>query len=386
MKRLLGSAALIAASTAFALLLGEVALRWMDFSSPVWYRPDPVLGWTLRPGLEAWYLDEGKGLVRVNAAGMRDRDHALEKPKDVYRIAVLGDSYAEARQVAAEEAFWAVLPKELERCRFAGGKKVEVLNFGTSGYGTAQELAVLESRALAYKPDLVLLQFTNGNDVRNNHYALEEEKTRPFYRMSADGSLWRDDTFTRTASFAEQSSSRNELLRQAADYSRVLQLVRTVQNGSLFRTARADGGGVEQGLEPLVLAAPREPRWEEAWTITERLIAKTADTARRAGARFLVVTVPYAIQVHPDRAVRSALEAKLGVGDLFYPDRRIAEFGKRNGIGVVPLAIAMQPLAEERKSYFHGFDNVGMGRGHWNAAGHRAAAELIARHLCAPQS
>jgi hypothetical protein len=382
MKRFLAAAALIAASTAFALVLGEVALRMMDFSAPVWYRPDPVLGWTLRPGLEAWYTGEGRGLVKVNRAGMRDRDHPVEKPGNVYRIAVLGDSYAEARQVAAEEAFWAVLPKELERCRFADGKKVEVLNFGISGYGTAQELAVLESRALAYQPDLVLLQFTNGNDVRNNHYALEDEKTRPFYRLGPDGSLWRDDSFTGTASFASQISGRNELLRRVADYSRVVQLLRSVRAGSFFQSAHAGGGGVEQGLEAVVLAAPREPRWEEAWTITERLIAMTAQTAKRAGAQLLVVTVPYAIQVHPDRSVRETLEAKLGVADLFYPDQRIAEFGKKNGIGVVPLAIEMQRLAEERKAYFHGFDNIGMGRGHWNAQGHRAAAQIIAARLC----
>src|SRR5687768_11781519 len=105
MKRLLVPAALIAASTIFALIAFEIALRLIGFSSPVWYRPDPQLGWTLRPGLEAWYTQEGRGLVRVNSAAMRDREHPVEKPKDVYRIAVLGDSYAEARQVAAEEAF-----------------------------------------------------------------------------------------------------------------------------------------------------------------------------------------------------------------------------------------------------------------------------------------
>jgi lysophospholipase L1-like esterase len=386
MKRLLVPVALIAASTLVALVLAEIALRVTGFSSPVWYRPDPVLGWTLRPGMEAWYTQEGKGLVRVNAAGMRDREHRVEKPGDVYRIAVLGDSYAEARQVAAEEAFWAVLPKELQRCGFAPGKRIEVLNFGTSGYGTAQELAVLESRALAYKPDLVLLQFTNGNDVRNNSFALEDEKTRPFYRLNPDGSLWRDDSFVHTASFSSQISDRNELLRRIADHSRVVQLLRSVQAGAFFRKAHADGGGVEQGMEPVVLAEPREPRWEEAWTITERLIAKTADTAKRAGAGFVVVTVPYAIQVHPDASLRKALQAKLGVADLFYPDKRIAEFGKRNGIRTVPLALEMQRLAEERKAYFHGFENIGMGRGHWNAEGHRTAAELIAKDLCAAQS
>ena len=46
------------------------------------------------------------------------------------------------------------------------------------------------------------------------------------------------------------------------------------------------------------------------------------------------------------------------------------------------LAPEMQPLAQKSGTYFHGFDNVGMGRGHWNAEGHRAAARIIARRLC----
>jgi hypothetical protein len=80
--------------------------------------------------------------------------------------------------------------------------------------------------------------------------------------------------------------------------------------------------------------------------------------------------------------VRAALARKLGVADLFYPDARLARFAAQRGIDALPLAPAMQPLAETRKAHFHGFANIGMGRGHWNAEGHRVAAELIAQHLC----
>jgi hypothetical protein len=86
--------------------------------------------------------------------------------------------------------------------------------------------------------------------------------------------------------------------------------------------------------------------------------------------------------VHPERAVRESLQAKLGVADLFYPDRRIAEFARRRGIAALALAPQMQRIAEQTGRYFHGFAQVGMGRGHWNAGGHQAAAELIARALC----
>src|SRR4051812_14920762 len=374
---------LIGASLALALVLGEVALRVVGYSAPVWYDPDARLGWTLRPGLSGWWTREGHAPVEVNSAGLRDREHALAKPADTYRIAVLGDSYSEAFQLPAAQAYWALLPERLAACGFAAGKKIEVLNFSVSGYGTGQELLTLQTRAIRYQPDLVLLQFTNGNDVADNAPALAEEKAKPFFVMR-DGALRLDDAFARSPAFTNRTSRSARWMRVASDHSRLVQLARAVREMPLISHARAGGkaGGIEQGLEPLVLAPPRTSAWQDAWRVTEALIAQTAAYSASHGAQFLVVTVPYAAQVHPDRKLRAALAAKLGVGDLFYPDQRIAEFGARNGIRAVTIAPEMQRIAEERGTYFHGFDNVGMGRGHWNAQGHRLAADLIARELC----
>lgn len=381
MQRFAVPAALMLGAALIAVLGFEILLRAIGYSAPIWYQPDPHLGWALRPGIAAWFTDEGRAYVQVNASGWRDRDHELHKPATVYRIAVLGDSYSEAKQVAREQAFWALLPAELAACGFQPGKRIEVLNFGVAGYGTAQQYVLLESTAMRYRPDLVLLQFTNGNDVKDNSFALEEEKSRPFFMLERDGQLRIDESFAAVPGFRRSSSWVFGLFRKASDRSRVLQLVRAARKTPLIRKAQAEG--VEQGLEPVVLAAPRDALWEEAWRITEALIAQTGEYARRNGARFLVVTVPYAIQVHPDRGLREALQAKLGVADLFYPDRRVAEFSKRNAIPAVALAPEMQRLAEEQGVYFHGFANVGMGRGHWNPAGHRAAAQIIAQRLCA---
>jgi len=91
------------------------------------------------------------------------------------------------------------------------------------------------------------------------------------------------------------------------------------------------------------------------------------------------------VQIHPDRQLREALHMKLGVPDLFYPERRIEGFAKREGIRVIPLAYEMQRLAEAGRVYFNGFENTRMGTGHWNENGHRVAAEIIARNLCAGQ-
>jgi len=382
-RRFLLSAGLCAVSLAAALVLGEAALRTTGYAAPIWYQPDPVLGWTLRPGLTAWFKREGGALVEVNAAGRRDQHVPIGKPEGVYRIAVLGDSYSEAFQVEREQAYWALLPGRLQGCGFGLGKRFEVLNFGVSGYGTAQEYLVLASRAILYQPDLVLLQFTNGNDVMNNSSALEPEKYRPFFVMQADGRLRVDDSFASAPGFRRSLSLPLTLLRHASDRSRLLQLLRDWRSALPVPSAAVAASGVEQGLEPVVLAPPRDSKWSEAWLITEALIGMTADYALRNGARFLLFSVPYAIQVHPDPKVRSQLQRKLGVEHLLYPDQRLAEFGKRNGVPVLPLAPPMQRLAEERGAFFHGFENVGIGRGHWNAEGHRVAAELIAQHVCA---
>ena len=381
MKRGLSLVLVVAGSLLAALLLGEIALRVMGYSSPMWYRPDPQLGWTLRPGMSAWFTKEGRALVTINDQGRRDRETTLHKPEGVYRIAVLGDSYSEAMQVERDQAYWWLLPERLASCGFQPGKRIEVLNFGVSGYGTAQEYVMLESHAIRYRPDLVLLQFTNGNDVGNNSFAIDTERNRPFYVLER-GRLRIDESFATAESFKGSMALHKELMRRVTDRSRVLQLVRDVKSVPLVRKAQADDHGAEQGLEPVVLRSPKDQLWQEAWQVTEGLIGMTAEFAQRHGARFMLFTVPYAIQVHPDPELRQRMQAKLGVEDLFYPDRRLAQFGDKHGIAVLPLAPAMQKIAEERKAHLHGFANSGLGRGHWNAEGHRVAAELIAQRLC----
>jgi len=380
--RFLAALAVIFVSTAAAVGAFELLLRLADYSAPVWYQPDPYLGWRLRPGVRGLFTAEGRAHVSVNSAGFRDREHQLDKPEGVYRIAVLGDSYSEAMQVPMQSAYWAQLPGRLAACGFRRGREVEVLNFGVAGFGTAQQLLLLESVAMRYQPDLVLLQFTNGNDVRNNSFALEEEKQRPFFMLDARGRLRVDDSFAYSEAHLRRSSLSSTLLRKLSDRSRVVQLLRAASRAPLLSRAHAAAGGMEAGLETAVLAEPRSVLWQDAWRLTEALIARTREAAARNGAELLLVTVPYAVQVHPDRGVREPLKAKLGVPDLFYPDRRIAAFAARHGIPALTLAPEMLKIAETRRVALHGFRNAQPGFGHWNEQGHAAAAALIAQKLC----
>ena len=85
------------------LLLAEILLRLLGVAYPLPYYPDPYCGSRLRPGFQGWFTKEGRAFVTINSAGFRDREHPLVKPPDTIRIAVLGDSFAEAVQVPLEQ-------------------------------------------------------------------------------------------------------------------------------------------------------------------------------------------------------------------------------------------------------------------------------------------
>jgi hypothetical protein len=251
---------LIAACTAGLLVGLEAFLRVAGYQAKERYAPDPVLGWTLRPG---------RG---VNAAGVRDRAYLLHKAPEVYRIAVLGDEYTEALELPVTATWWRLLAGRLEQCGFQPGRKIEVINFAVAGYSTAQQYVMLESRAMRYRPDLVLLQFA-ADDVRENSFALAARKDRPFFMLEPSGGLRIDEAFASAPGFRREMSFGAEALRRVADRSRLLQLVSRAQAG------------------PAPAFDASELLLDEAWRITEALILKSAAFSSRNGARFMLVSI-----------------------------------------------------------------------------------------------
>ncbi len=165
---LLKRLSLVAFGFGVGLLLAETLLRLAGIAAPSAYQPDLILGSRLKPNYTGWNTKEGTVFYRTNHAGFRDREHAEAKPANTVRIAVLGDSYCEAVQVELEDTFWAVCERKLNECEPLADKQIEVLNSGVSGYGTAQELLTLRHHLWQYDPDIIVLAFLTGNDIRNN--------------------------------------------------------------------------------------------------------------------------------------------------------------------------------------------------------------------------
>lgn len=95
---------------------------------------------------------------------MQDFHFTKKKAKNIFRIAVLGDSFSFAPFMQFDDAF----PKKLERMLNLNESalKAEVINFGVPGYSTRNELSSLV-KAFKYHSDLIILQITlNDSQIK----------------------------------------------------------------------------------------------------------------------------------------------------------------------------------------------------------------------------
>ena len=402
-RRITARLLLIAFGLFSGAIMGEIVLRVAGYSYPEFYQPDQSRGYALRPNMEGWYRKEGGAYVKINSAGLRDREHARAKPPGTIRIAVLGDSYPEAFQVPMEDAFWVIMEKKLEECGAFGGKRVEVVNFGVSGYGTAQELITLREHVWDYDPDIVMLAITTSNDISDNLRVLKKTDEVPYFSY-LQGKLALDDSFKETRGFRWRQSGLSRLGRWIKDHSRLIQAINQGHHGfkiwlATRRARKAPAGAEGQppspdgaksaaaaaseelGIDNLIYREPADQTWNEAWRVTEGLIVQMRDEVNSRGARFVVVTLTNGIQVFPDANARRVFLQRVGASDLFYPDQRIRNLCDREAIAVITLAPPMQEYADHNRVFLHGFgDNPG--NGHWNQLGQRTAAELITQKLC----
>ncbi|MDA0833606.1 MAG: SGNH/GDSL hydrolase family protein [Planctomycetota bacterium] len=365
----------------FGVLSAEVLLRLLGVSYPLPYQPDDDCGTVLAPDFAGWFTQEGRAYVTTNSYGLRDREYSIPKPPETFRIAVLGDSYAEAMQVDASETFWSVMERKLTENPHFKGQTVEVINFGVSGYGTAQELQMLRSRVWQFEPDLVLLAFVTGNDIRNNSQVLEPDNNRPFFMLD-NGDLKLDSSFLQHPDQIKARRTTTRLKVKAINASRVLQLINHWKNHrEVPEVNGADHPFAEVGIDVGCYLPPTDPDWTQAWSMTEHLLEAIHAEVDAHDAAFCVVTLSNGVQVHPDPQVRDHFKTQFEIADLLFPDHRIRDFCKRIGIHVLNLAEPMQKLAEKQHRYWHGFENTRMGTGHWNTDGHRQAGELMAEYL-----
>jgi D-alanyl-lipoteichoic acid acyltransferase DltB (MBOAT superfamily) len=97
----------------------------------------------------------------TNSLGMRDREYAVARPPDTFRVELLGPSFAAGYGISDGESFEQLVENRLNR-EFAcpGYRHFEILNFSVPAYSLPHELALLEDRGFRFSPDIVILTVT----------------------------------------------------------------------------------------------------------------------------------------------------------------------------------------------------------------------------------
>jgi hypothetical protein len=416
-RKLASRLALVVAGSLLGLALGEVVVRALGRGDVTLDRGrlhafDPEAGWICQPGANLRYeLPESFAVrVRCNSRGLRDVEHAFEKPAGVLRIVCSGDSFMWGYGVEDDETFPSCLSRALGNA--------ETINLGVSGYNTVQEYVRLESEGMRYGPDWVVF-FVCWNDLDANFD--DKGGRRPIAALSPDGGVRIENRPVHVSSLSTLSDwiSRHSRLYIFASYgiklTRDLLLRRhaaealavEARDGGESRRRRApasgspmsiaaqppapapardegassDGAADEMAFSELELFAgtPR-PALTRAWEALRRLLALTRDLVQSHGARLLIV---YAVDLtNVEESVQNELAraARLPRTDMDWdrPNRTLGEICASLGVAYVDPTPDFRARPSTASLFLRG-------NRHWSAAGQKLMADVVARRLRALQ-
>lgn len=384
-KRLITICLLMFAGVSVGVLSSEAMVRMFVPLSDFLWQWDPLIGMKLIPGKQGRSVKPGlyDVSVDVNSEGFRDREHSVAKPDGVRRVALVGDSVVESLQVPFESSITPMIEKGLER----SGIRSEVLNFGVSGTGTAREYLAVREYALKYRPDLVLLFFVE-NDFGDNTRELKSLSYIPYPQTDKEGHLMLDESgdpqFTK---FEDQKSRFAVVTDVLRDHFKSYRLVRETLDtmpgkdelwAKVFPKPTVASAADTQknanfGLYEIYRRELR-PQWVKGTNVTYEMLLELRDLTARSGVEFGVVIVPAAWEVYPDRW-QEVLDLTPGMRaadvDVELPSKNLTQFLAKNNIRVIDPLLQFQNQAKNDQSLYL------RGDGHWTAAGHRLAADIV---------
>lgn len=176
-----------------ALVVCEVAIRWLDIDPArnIIYRynyrlsDNTILDYELVPG-------SPDGHSPISSQGLRDREFDIPKPKNVFRIVVLGDSVTYGMSCPRGETYPKQLELMLNNIAPPDSQKFEVINLGVVGYNTTQIVEQFRTKGLPFEPDLIIYGYVL-NDPQS--FSLEGASLHAIKKLMNQGvirKLWQD--------------------------------------------------------------------------------------------------------------------------------------------------------------------------------------------------
>lgn len=406
---------LVLCSLIFALLFFEGLLRLMPDESVEGYmlhnqnfvQHDPILGWVKKPNEEGWLeTSEYKVWLETNSEGLRGPLRKKTKPKDVFRIAILGDSFAEGYTVDYQDLFSTVLEKKLNKHRTK--KKFEVINFGVGGYSTDQELLIFKRKVKKYRPDLVIVLFYI-NDVWFNDKSEYFRGLKPFYKLNKDNKLILSgvpiskknqkafDNKVQTDKFSIISSGiYYELKKRSRLYSFIFN--RAMNIGKLYtvlckikifpplRGSNGKCGPKKLSSRFLVWKKKMPQTVRKSWAHTKRLFYEFKQEVKLGGGRFIIMYVPQAAELNDKMwaATLRKYNLKKSEWDIHKPRNDFLSSCKEVGIDCWDpfddLESFVRKNDSSEQSLYYSID------GHWNTKAHSLIEEFLKKKILVKQN
>jgi lysophospholipase L1-like esterase len=379
MRGRLGALALAAASLLLTFAVLELIARRLEGppGEPVAARyteHDPVLGWRHRPGAR---VDFPQGPYVINARGLRDRERDYAAAPGVERVLVLGDSFAEGFSVRLEDAVSQVLERRLT----ARGCPVEVINGGTVGYSTDQEYLFYREEGARYAPRVVVL-LLYYNDVLYDGRAGVGTTPKPLFTFAGGEPRVKNMPLPVVEPFRAPEAG-----PPPGGSAALRWLEGRLANG----WPAAHSGLARLGLWRRRF--PQEPPLEmriyqssppdevgQAWLFARHLLRFLNEDVSARGARLLVAYVPSKMEVSERDWALTRSRYALGEGE--WERGRLAGLLTAAGGDLgFPVLDLTGPLRKAERGVWGGpYHAEG---GHWNALGHRVAAEEVERAVTA---
>lgn len=137
----------------------------------------------LKPNLNTYFK---LATFKTNSNGLRDKGYKLSKSGDIFRVAVIGDSFTMPAGVEIEESYHSLLEEKLNKEQRES--TYQLINFGVGGYNLRQYLGVIKFKAQEYNPDLIMVGFCPASDHLTPRNGIFEQEykvkpvTYPFFR------------------------------------------------------------------------------------------------------------------------------------------------------------------------------------------------------------
>lgn len=327
---------------------------------------DSVLGWRLIPNKTACFVSkhEFRTKIKINSAGMRDKECNIARTDGKKRIAILGDSFTSSLGVYDNETFAKVMEEKL----LTG---TEVLNFGVNGYGPTQELLLLQTKAIKYRPDLVIMVVYVGNDFDDIGGVSDwiDGYLRPKAVIDSEGKL----NFDGIPVPISEKHVRMKKIKPKCELPRshLIDFIDKFIHRNKYSVSIMPS-------EVRLCKKNYNDDTRKSFRLMGAIIKETNEYCRKEGVKFMVAIAPTIVQVYESRywkEIKKKYNLNESDYDIMQPNKILSGICNNAGIPMIDLT---EPLKSATES---GNDTYYLANQHWNKAGEQIAAETIVKYI-----